>query len=236
MTDTHMNVSQRSQQIWGALSGSKAIFAILLFALLILLGVPTFFASITDHFPGDVGVSRWIQSWETPWLDTFMEGVSSLGLFVPYTIAVVISMAILIFLRKPKEGVLLGLAVLISFLINTLLKLAVDRPRPSPSLVQVTADLSSNSFPSAHAMQTMVFLGMLAFLVTLYVRPQWLRRLIQALFMLFILLTGLSRIYLGAHWPSDVAGGYIFGLALVIAAVWTYRAWWAEPRSSPGTR
>lgn len=233
MTNIHMKVSRKSQQIREAFPGFKATFTIL-FALSVLLGVPAFFASITDHFPGDVAVSRWVQSWGTPWLDTLMESVTFLGTHLPFTIAVTVSVATLIFLRKPQEGILLGLTVFISFLINTWLKLAVDRPRPSPSLVQVTSDLDSNSFPSAHAMQSVVFLGLLVFLVALYVRPQWLRRLIQALFVTFILLTGLSRIYLGAHWPSDVAGGYIFGLALIVAAVWTYRVWLAGPRSSAG--
>ncbi len=233
MTDVPKNEVSRVDQGLRDTKGYRATLALFL-ASLALLGVFAFFAGVTDRFPGDIEVSRWVQSFQTPRLDNFMEGVSLFGNTIPAAIIIALSVALLFFAGRRGEAALLGSAALIAYLINTGLKLAIDRPRPSPSLVQVAVDASGGSFPSSHAMHMMVFLGLLAFLAALYLRPEGLRWLSQVLLLMLLLVTGLSRIYLGAHWFSDVVGGYLFGLVVVVAAVWSYRLWLAKSRGSPG--
>lgn len=102
-------------------------------------------------------------------------------------------------------------------LANTLLKAIFQRPRPefeTPLLVE-----HFWSFPSAHAMMSLVTYGMLAYLLLIFVKPH-LARLGLALLVTLVLLIGFSRLYLGVHYFSDVMGGYAAGsvwLAIMIS-------------------
>jgi len=104
-------------------------------------------------------------------------------------------------------------------LLNSGLKELVQRPRPSPELVQVGGQPPpSFSFPSGHADGAVVLYGLLFYFVTVYVPVPWLRLPLQALCLWVVLFTGMERVYVGHHWPSDVVGGYWQG-ALVLAGL-----------------
>jgi len=93
-----------------------------------------------------------------------------------------------------------------------LLKMIFDRPRPNAGQALILA--SSASFPSGHAIISFVFYGFLAYVIVGYVRS-WRTKIAVVLSAVFVIgLVGVSRIYLGVHWPSDVLGGYLLG------------AWW----------
>ncbi len=210
---------------------SSHIVPILIITLLLLLGVLAFFASVTDYFPGDVAISKWIQSWRTPWLDRAMEWVSFLGTTTPAIITVALVVVVLILITGRWEGTLLGFVMIIAFATNRGLKLAIGRPRPDSAIVQVTTDASGNAFPSAHTMHMMVFLGLLVLLISMYLKPKWLQRTLYVLLLALLLATGTSRIYLGVHWFSDVIGGYLFGLVILAATMWLYKNKFARPRA-----
>ncbi|WP_326717089.1 phosphatase PAP2 family protein [Vagococcus jeotgali] len=93
---------------------------------------------------------------------------------------------------------------------NFTLKKIFDRPRPD---VEHLVTAYNNSFPSGHAMGSMLFYGTLIFLAHRYIQNKGLRLTIQILFGILILLVGTSRIYLGVHYPSDILGGYLLGAA-----------------------
>jgi undecaprenyl-diphosphatase len=113
--------------------------------------------------------------------------------------------------------------------INYLFKYIVNRSRPSPDLVNILVDESDLGFPSGHAFFSLIFLGILAYIISCHLRNPWHRILSLAALSLLILLVGVSRIYLGVHWPSDVLGGYLFGGFFLILLVLFYRSFKKEP-------
>lgn len=103
-------------------------------------------------------------------------------------------------------------AILATPLLNTILKETIERPRPSEALVNVFDPLPQYSFPSGHVMYYVVFFGFVAFLAASLpkLEPRW-RAFLLTISLPLIFLVGISRVYLGAHWPSDVLGAYLFG-------------------------
>jgi len=102
---------------------------------------------------------------------------------------------------------LLGAAIL-----NVILKDMIGRARPT--FVDPIIVPGGLSFPSGHSMNGMVGYGMLAYLLTLIARKRWQRRAVVAVLAVLVISIGFSRMYLGAHWFSDVIGGWS------MAAVW----------------
>ncbi len=108
------------------------------------------------------------------------------------------------------ETLVLFFGVLGAWLLNTGLKKLVERDRPSAEGWLVEVD--GFSFPSGHAMVSILFYGLLAYLLWVNVRQSWRAAwLIPTFAILVILCIGLSRIYLGVHYPSDVVAGYTAG-------------------------
>ena len=91
---------------------------------------------------------------------------------------------------------------------NCLLKTMVCRERPY-------ADFTGYSFPSGHCSFGMCFWGILIYLTYRYVRTDWWRTVLITLFTLWIILIGISRMWLGAHFLTDVIAGYFVGFAFV---------------------
>ncbi len=150
-----------------------------------------------------------------------MRGVSMLG-------EQSIGLALLFGLALPLWGFgyrrecLLLVSTLVVEVINLPIKELIGRVRPDESLVQVLYQGSTGtSFPSGHAVRFMVFFGALIYMTPNIIRSIIWVRLVRVCLIILILLGGVSRIYLGAHWTSDVAGGYLYGafyLALIVLA------------------
>jgi membrane-associated phospholipid phosphatase len=109
------------------------------------------------------------------------------------------------------EGVLCMAGAASGWLVNSLTKFLIGRPRPSDELVHIVKAYQSDSFPSGHVVFFVEFFGFLFFLAYVLLKPGPLRRASLTVLGLLIALVGVSRIYLGAHWPSDVAGAYLAG-------------------------
>jgi undecaprenyl-diphosphatase len=95
----------------------------------------------------------------------------------------------------------------------------VDRPRPSPELVDVRASSSSESFPSGHAMGTTYFYGFLVYLSLTLPMARQARAPVIALCGTLIAITALCSVWLGVHWPSDIVGGFAWGGVLLLPAI-----------------
>lgn len=104
-------------------------------------------------------------------------------------------------------------------LINQLLKHIIRRPRPN---ILRLVEESGYSFPSGHSMVSMAFYGIIIYLVYKNVSNKYLKWLLISLLSLLILSIGFSRIYVGVHYFTDVAGGFLLGLAYVVIYVNIY--------------
>jgi undecaprenyl-diphosphatase len=125
---------------------------------------------------------------------------------------VVIVVALFLWHTEHKHSARLLLAATVgNILLNGALKLVYHRPRPSVFVWQTTA--VSSSFPSGHAMSATVVYGTVAYLVMRLQKHHWSRMLTLGAAIILILLICLTRLYLGVHYPSDVIGGIIVGLA-----------------------
>jgi len=93
---------------------------------------------------------------------------------------------------------------IIAAILVRILKLTFTRLRPPTSTI-----IDSYSFPSGHALSSIVFFGLVAWLISLYYPSR--RKTIHTVAALLTLWVGLSRLFLGFHWPSDVLGGFVIG-------------------------
>ena len=148
-----------------------------------------------------------VQHLRTPRLTPVMESFSALATPVSMLVVLVVVAA---FAPGKRPGwccaVNLGLVVLI----NQVLKFIIQRPRPDGFRL---ATVSGFSFPSGHSMAAMAFFGLLAWLVWRYEKDRRQRALLVAAFALVIVMIGVSRIYLGVHYASDVIGGFCLSVA-----------------------
>jgi len=108
--------------------------------------------------------------------------------------------------------------------INDAFKLAINRPRPTPEQVNIIGTNHGSGFPSGHTFFATIFLGILAYLLFTSLRSRSLRWLSLMVLILLAFLVGISRIYLGAHWPSDVLGGYVIGGFVLVLLIIGYKS------------
>ncbi len=157
-------------------------------------------------------IIRFFQELSTPFLDTVFEILTMFG-----EQEVFIAVICLIFWNiSRRKGMILGLTLSLSVILNLSLKLIIRSPRPYLVLEGVAgkrlATAGGYAFPSGHTQGAATFYAGLAYIV----RKRW----FTAAALIISLAVGISRLYLGVHWPIDVAGGYLLGLA---AAALLYR-------------
>ena len=198
---------------------------LLLLGVLASLGVLSYLARTNVYLAGDMAASQWVQSWRTPWIDRVMEGVTSLGRSGAAAIVVSSAVAPLLLFRRVKEAAFLAVSVIAVSPMSWSMKALMQSPRPPASVVEALDTQSGYGFPSGHAILAVAFYGMLIFLTAIHVRPIWLRVAACTAFIGMILATGLSRVYLGAHWLSDVYGGYLFGMVILLSLGLAYSRW-----------
>ena len=180
-------------------------------------------AALYTPFPGDREVLEAFQSVEASWLTTMVRGITWLG----SAAAIGASMgplAIILWFAKRRQYVvacaLIGLLELSSLGIKEL----VGRARPDFALFPPGA--SSAAFPSGHALHAFLFFGFLVYLCHAHLQQSKLRYVLQGLIALLALAIGLSRVYLGVHWPSDILGGFLYGGIFLWVVVYTIRSPW----------
>ena len=167
-------------------------------------------AAMQDHFVGDLFLAREIQSIKiAPWEEA-MEVASTIGRWMPMAVTTLVFFGWFLWKKQKAEYIVLG-AALLSLLVNPVLKLLVDRPRPSGDLMTILRDSGGTGFPSGHAYTAMILLGLLYYLAPTTVPWKRVVTLLRITSIMLIVLIGISRVYLGAHWPSDVLGGFLVG-------------------------
>lgn len=180
-------------------------------------------ARIYNHFAWDVALMRSIKSIGVPGFEPLMIWLSLLGSgWVPTALVGSVGIA-LILARFRLEGVICLVGVTMGAMLNSLLKIITGRPRPDPALFDVIKIYKHDSFPSGHVVFFVEYFGFLFFLSYVLLRRGRLRRALLLLFGALILFIGVSRVYMGAHWPSDVVGAYLAGGLWLMVMIEVYR-------------
>lgn len=163
----------------------------------------------------DTAISQFIYSFRTPWLTDIFRFISFLGgkfLILACTIMV----GLLVWKRHKRETILFIFTILVGFLLNNSVKVLLQVPRPNISPIG-TSD--SYSFPSGHAMNSFIFYALLSYFMFHFTRNKKLSILFSFMAMSLVFLIGLSRVYLGVHYPSDIIAGFTGGFWWFITAV-----------------
>jgi undecaprenyl-diphosphatase len=152
------------------------------------------------------------------WFKDSMRDVTALGGFTFLTLMTIVVVLSLFFHRKRREGIIVATTAISSQTSIEILTFLYDRPRPDPVLPQLHAYTAS--FPSGHTTEsTAIFLTVATVIAALEANDN-VKILIYAVAAFIIFAIGLSRVYLGMHWPTDVLGGWVLGTAWALAA-WT---------------
>ncbi len=191
--------------------------------LFVLFGLLAWWAHLNPVSPIDVAITREFQEHLSPWLQTTMVIISYPGNTLLLPLLIIIAAGAFWAVGLRLEAVTTVVLSAVSALLNVGLKLLVDRPRPNASLVEVLQHATGDSFPSGHVMAYLAFWGLLFSFTIILFRPwRWWRVTLLVVSALFIALVGPSRIYLGAHWASDVLGSYLIGGVLLGITLWIY--------------
>lgn len=156
-----------------------------------------------------------------PLLDKVMLGFTFAGEPV-VLLAVCLGLGIwLLRQRKRAQATILQIAAIGAVVLNYLLKVFFGRARPM--LWERVVDVGQYSFPSGHAMISMVIFGMIGYLLSSKF-PQW-RGWIITLTLGLVTGIGLSRLYLGVHWPTDIIAGYAAGVVWLVGCIFSLQVW-----------
>lgn len=186
---------------------------VLILLTVALIGL-SFAARSTPYFDFDLIIARAVQSIQVPGFDALMRAVGLPG-YPPQVYVETVAIVVILFLIGMRwEAVSFVFATLGIAVIGLGLKLWVDRPRPSPNLIQVWnpgLDGGKLSYTAGHVQSYVAMLGFIAFLLLLQARRQIWQNVLLVVIAIMIALIGVSRVDSGEHWFSDVVGGYLFG-------------------------
>jgi undecaprenyl-diphosphatase len=180
-------------------------------------------ASQTPFATWDPEITHWVQSIAVDGFHEMMVAMSWPGNGWLAWILTILVGSTLILCGHKREGIFslagTGLAAFLSGLFKDL----VGRPRPSNALVTVWFEYPNESFPSGHVVFYTEFFGFLLFLLVARNLSVLGRYPFSMLLALLIAGVGISRVYLGAHWLSDVLGGYCLGICVLGITIISYR-------------
>jgi membrane-associated phospholipid phosphatase len=192
------------------------------FAILVVL------ASRFNYFPVDLSITHGVQTINAAWFANLMWAVSFVG-YAPQSFVIVGAVVLLLFVVGLRwEAVPALFAAAGATGLGSLIKLLVHRPRPGADLVHVVQQLNDPSFPSGHVLLYTAFFGFLIFLAYTLLKPSLARTVLLVILGSLVATVGLSRIYLGDHWASDVTGAYLLGSLWLALSITLYR--WGKTR------
>ena len=200
-------VSTRLTIAWAALLAITALLAV--------------YGATAANASWEVEATRWLQAASPSPLRAVAEFMTFIGRSPVSTLIPAVAIMALWLSGRRRRSAFLALAAL-ARVMSVVVKELVDRPRPSESLVNVVHQLGGPSFPSGHVLGATLLYGFLIYCAEDVIADRRLRRLVQAALVLVIGLMGYARVQLGAHWPTDVLGGYALGLLILTVVVWLH--------------
>ena len=183
--------------------------------IILLLSIIIFWLILEDIFEHEIGrfdnaIYSVVSQHITPITTTIFKFITNLGGVIT---VLVVTLCILVFIKEKKYGIYVTVNLVVITLINQLLKNIIQRPRPTEFRI---IDEVGYSFPSGHSMVSMAFYGFLIYLTYKNVQNKYLKWISCIILSILIILIGISRIYLGVHYASDVIGGFCFSIGYLI--------------------
>ena len=126
---------------------------------------------------------------------------------------IVLTIVLFVVIKNKKIGVSIFSNLVIVTILNQLLKGILQRPRPTEYRI---IEETGYSFPSGHSMISMAFYGYLIYLIYKYVKNKYIKWISIVVLSLLICTIGISRIYLGVHYTSDVLGGFLISISYLV--------------------
>jgi membrane-associated phospholipid phosphatase len=202
---------------------------VIAFVLMLAFAISlSYAASRFPVLPFDLKSYQELQEQASPPFDMLMEWVSAIGDLVIAIALTAIAVATFAIRRQWLEAIFM-LATTSNVLLAFALKEIIRRARPFPIAGNVTGliqSINEYSYPSGHVLFFVVFFGFFAYLAWIYFSGRA-RVIVIAICLSLIALIGPSRVFLGAHWASDVVGSYIIGaiwlFLLILAYQWAIR-------------
>lgn len=145
------------------------------------------------------------------WMEEAVRDVTALGSMIVLVMVTAVTIFYLLLVRRGRSALLVLVTVGGGQILSSVLKLGIDRPRPD--LVSHLAQVQTLSFPSGHAMMAAVTYLTLGTMLAGIVPGRATKIYVLGVAVLVTLMVGVSRLYLGVHWPSDVLAGWCAGFA-----------------------
>ena len=124
-----------------------------------------------------------------------------------------LTIVLLVLIKNKKIGISIFSNLVIVTILNQLLKAILQRPRPTEYRI---VEETGYSFPSGHSMVSMAFYGYLIYLIYKYVKNKYIKWISIVLLSILVCSIGISRIYLGVHYTSDVLGGFLISMSYLV--------------------
>ncbi|MEX2314374.1 MAG: phosphatase PAP2 family protein [Thermomicrobiales bacterium] len=198
---------QRLRRSYGLAGLLTLLFIITSIVVTVQLSVE---AAEEETISGDVMVSGWVQRATVPGVGYVVEFLNDIGRPIPLALITGIVASGLLSRGRYAEAILI-LPATGTHAVNALLKNVIQSPRPTDGHVRIQDHAAGFGFPSGHTMAVVVVFGVIAYLAWRLIDHRQLQYAIHAVVVVAIVGIGFSRIYSGAHWPTDVLGGYLWG-------------------------
>lgn len=190
-------------------------------------------ASGPNVLPGDVAMMRATQAWASLTLDNLARTLTIVGSSWPGEAVLALACVFLLLRMGMRRQALFIATSALAGAINALTKRIVASPRPTTDLAQIVQTSAGSGFPSGHAFGAALFYGAIWIMLPAVVPHPVPCRLFRGVAILAALGICWSRIRLGAHWPSDVIGGVLWGLTILSLLAALYVSdWQPAPTSS----
>jgi undecaprenyl-diphosphatase len=193
----------------------------------VLLGLGTIIISVFAHqyerFPGDLEVLRWLKGIDLPLFQSSMSAIDAMAFRLVAPVVVGLCALFLWIMRRRAEAFFIAVG-LIPYGLGAFIKAAIDRPRPWELEPEATVWflVPGPAFPSGHILHFVLFYGMLLYLTPTLIKNVRARRAVQVVLVLILVLAAPAVVCGARHWPSDVIGGYMFGVLFLAALIWGY--------------
>lgn len=179
---------------------------------------------------GDLRLARWVQGREWPGLDALTEAANWSMRSAPLVVAGLVIAAGLA-LRGDRPAAVALVAALALMHGSYLLKEIVASPRPTADLVAVMEPGGGHGFPGGRAGNAVLVVGIVAWLLARHIPSGGWRVAVWSGWGAWVVITGVARVRVGAHWPSDILGAWFWTIPVLLAITWAADRWQATRAS-----